>query len=500
MAIVIVVNKLQDFEADIPGVEIITSKTYLSDPKYIRMKNAKVFNICRSFAYQNTGYYISLLATARGHKVMPDITTIQDTKTQAIIRFRSDDLKGLMAKSFNDVKEEELSVDILFGKSINTKYQALSNAIFQQFQGPLLRAFFGKRNGKWYLQDVDPLSPKGLSEEAHKSFALAAEDFFNKKRPSVKKQQLYPYEMAILVNPDEKQPPSNRIALRKFIKAAQGLGIGAWLITKENFNELAEYDALFIRETTNVNHHTYRFARKAAVDGMVVLDDPESILKCSNKVYLAELLDRHNIPTPKTIVIHKDNQEEIQKNFTFPVILKMPDSCFSQGVKKAKNEAGLKEELKSMLDKSDLIIAQEFLPTDFDWRIGILNRKPLYACKYYMVGGHWQIMDWSKKGDDKYGLSETFSIPDVPEAVVDIALRAANLIGDGFYGVDVKEIDGKAYLVEVNDNPSIDSGIEDEYLKDELYKEIMSVFLSRMQKRKEHAPNSIAYAEKTSVY
>jgi glutathione synthase/RimK-type ligase-like ATP-grasp enzyme len=57
------------------------------------------------------------------------------------------------------------------------------------------------------------------------------------------------------------------------------------LIEKEDYGRLAEFDALFIRETTGVNHHTYRFARRAEAEGLVVVDDPQSILKCTNKVY-----------------------------------------------------------------------------------------------------------------------------------------------------------------------------------------------------------------------
>jgi glutathione synthase/RimK-type ligase-like ATP-grasp enzyme len=53
--------------------------------------------------------------------------------------------------------------------------------------------------------------------------------------------------------------------------------------------------------------------------------------------------------------------------------------------------------------------------------------------------------------------------------VLKTAIRVGNLIGDGLYGVDLKEINGKAHVVEINDNPSIDSGVEDEILGDELY-------------------------------
>ena len=45
-----------------------------------------------------------------------------------------------------------------------------------------------------------------------------------------------------------------------------------------------------------------------------------------------------------------------------------------------------------------------------------------------------------------------------PSAVVSTALKAANLIGDGLYGVDIKQVGRKCYVIEVNDNPNIDAG------------------------------------------
>ena len=28
--------------------------------------------------------------------------------------------------------------------------------------------------------------------------------------------------------------------------------------------------------------------------------------------------------------------------------------------------------------------------TEYDWRIGVLNRTPIVACQYFMSKGHWQ--------------------------------------------------------------------------------------------------------------
>jgi glutathione synthase/RimK-type ligase-like ATP-grasp enzyme len=64
------------------------------------------------------------------------------------------------------------------------------------------------------------------------------------------------------------------------------------------------------------------------------------------------------------------------------------------------------------------------------------------------------------------------------------AMAVANLIGDGLYGVDMKQVGDKAYVVEINDNPNIDSGVEDTLLKDNLYLTVMQVFLKRIEERK----------------
>src|SRR5690606_10335415 len=159
------------------------------------------------------------------------------------------------------------------------------------------------------------------------------------------------YDLAILVNEDEKEPPSNARALKQFEKAAEDLGFDVELIDKSDYGQVAEFDALFIRETTAVNHHTYRFARRAAREGLVVVDDPLSILRAANKVFLAQLMERHRIPQPKTMLIHSRNLRQVAETLGFPCVLKQPDSQFSKGVIKVENAAELKRKASDMLER-----------------------------------------------------------------------------------------------------------------------------------------------------
>ncbi|MHA6247841.1 RimK family protein [Pontibacter sp. CAU 1760] len=481
---IVVVDHPKDWDEATENTEVVDTQTYLTDAAYTDLKNARIFNLSRSYRYQSAGYYVSLLAEARGHKAIPSVTTMQDLKSPTIVRAITVELNELIQKSLAGLKSKNFTLSIYFGHNVAMKYEKLCKQLHDLFQAPLLRAQFVLKD-EWVLQSISPI-PVNEVPESHqpdlKRFALA---YFARHRFSSVRITRRIFDLAILIDPQEKAPPSNERALQHFVEAAEGLGFYTELITKDDYRRLSEFDALFIRETTAVNHHTYRFARKAHAEGMVVIDDPVSILRCTNKVYLAELLAKAKVPIPKTMIIHKDNCGAVEAHLGLPCVLKKPDSSFSQGVVKAKDAESLKKELELMLSDSELIIGQEYTPTDFDWRIGVLDRQPLYACKYFMAKGHWQIYNWNgAKKKDEEGAGETVPFEQVPFHVLHTALKAANLIGDGLYGVDLKEIDGKAYVIEVNDNPSIDAGVEDKILKKELYKSIMKSIKRRIESYK----------------
>lgn len=480
MSILIVVSNPNDWKFNIPGVEVVSNKAYLTSSSFVKLKNARIFNLSRSYRYQSNGYYVSLLAAARGHRAIPSIGTIQDMKSQAVVKIISEELDELIQKSLSSISSRTYTLSIYFGKNLSAKYNKLSLQLFNLFQAPLLRAHF-VYNNKWNLQSIAPIAASDIPEP-HKSFVEEfATAYFQNKRFSVPKRNISGYDLAILVDPNDPVPPSSEKTLQKFIKGAEAVGLNAYLITKDEYSQLAEYDGLFIRETTAVNHHTFRFAQRAQAEGLAVIDDPESIIRCTNKVYLAELLKNNDILAPKTLILHKDNIENVKAEMGYPCILKQPDSSFSIGVVKADNEKEFDIQVAKLLEKSELIVVQEFLPTEFDWRVGIFDDEPLYVCKYYMAKKHWQIMDWENKGKVRFGKFETLPVELAPPQLIKTALNITHLIGNGLYGVDIKQIDKKFYVIEVNDNPSIDTGVEDAMVKDRLYTRIMEIFLNKIK-------------------
>jgi glutathione synthase/RimK-type ligase-like ATP-grasp enzyme len=485
MSILIVVDNPRDWPLDLPGVGVVSARTYLTDPAYGEGRSVKVFNLCRSYRYQSLGYYVSLLAEARGHKPLPRVSTMEDLKSQNLVRLLTEDLDDLVQKSLTPIKSDTFELSIYFGRNVASRHDALSHQLFSLLQAPLLRAHFERHREQWRLRSVRAIAASDIPP-SHQDFVVeAATAYFMGHRRHAHKRPAPRFDLAILHDPDNAESPSNPRALQKFEKAAAEVGLQVEFITRADLARLPEFDALFIRDTTFANHYTYRFSRRASAEGLVVIDDPDSILRCNNKVYLAELLSRHNIPAPRTLMVHPDNVGQIISSLGLPCVLKQPDSSFSLGVAKVESESELLVKVNELLQKSELIVAQEWLPTEFDWRVGILDRRPLFVCKYFMAAGHWQIVkrEPGRRGYEE-GPVKAVAVAEAPEEVVKIALKAANLIGDGLYGVDIKQVGNRCYVIEVNDNPNVDAGNEDGVLKDALYREVMGSFVRRIEARK----------------
>ncbi len=424
---------------------------------------------------------MSLLASARDHRVIPNVTTLRDFSRQSLVRSLSNYIDDDIQKTLKHVDGNKVSVSVYFGKSVNPKYMYLAQKLYHLFEAPMLQIDFVKSD-KWLIQKVTPLSLKKVKPEDLEKVQEFARDYFSKKRFTRPRFKNYKYDLAILVNPNEENPPSCPDALQNFKKAAEKIGFATEFITKDDFSQLSEYDALFIRETTSVNNHTYHFSRAAYADGLVVIDDPWSILRCSNKIFQNERLKQNKIKTPETVVLSKTNYRKFQtSHLSFPMVLKQPDSAFSLGVEKVNNPEELEDSLGKLFKLSDLVIVQEFMPSEFDWRIGVLDQAPLFACKYFMVKGHWQIYDWKSGNSNNWGNVETVALDEVPPEVVKTAVKAASLIGDGLYGVDLKIVNGEVFVIEINDNPNIDAGVEDLVLKDELYVKVMRSLFNRIE-------------------
>lgn len=488
----IVVDRPSDWHPYYPTEDLITAGDFLADERLAASQDATthVINLCADLDYLETGYYVSLLAQARGQRVLPSVETLNQLSRKALIDLQLESLAPLLGELARrgSLAGDTFTLRVLFGECLHPELAKLARHLFERLPCPLLEARFTQRQGAWRLSRLKPLKLSALHGEEQDLFATALNRHSRKVWRTPKARRRYRFDLAILIDPQETLPPSNKGALKQFIRAGRRLGIDVSLITKRDEGRLAEFDGLFIRETTSLDHHTYRMAKRAEHEGLVVIDDPRSILRCTNKVYLHALLRAKGIPCPDGLLLNRHDLKRLPEKaagLTYPMVLKVPDGSFSRGIVKIESTEQLLREASRLFESSALLLLQEWLPTEFDWRIGVLDGEALFTSRYYMARGHWQIYDHSK-GKVKSGGFSTHAPSDAPKAVVKAALKATRLIGDGLYGVDLKQVGERVVVIEINDNPNVDAGVEDTVLGPRLYDKIMGVFLDRMEARRRH--------------
>jgi glutathione synthase/RimK-type ligase-like ATP-grasp enzyme len=478
---ILIADDLRDLAALGAPFRMMTTRDYVLQPKLLSGSRPKIINLARSYNYQTDGYYASLLAEARGHRVIPTVETLLDLYGRDLPEDAESALEELLNKDLEGGAAPERLI-VCFGEVKDERFRKFGRQLFDWYRAPVLVVTTAPNGspGKYKIRRIKITAFTKLEDDELRFFVDSLTNYTGRVWKNPKARTIPKWSIAVLHDPNEQLAPSSVESLQYWARLAEKDGVEIEPITKRDLDRLAEFDALMIRETTSITNHTYRFARRAWAEGMPVIDDPVSMMRCTNKVYLWERLTGAGLPSPETIIIQdKSNLEEVADRLKFPLVLKIPDGSFSRGVKKAANMEELRTVVDAFLEDSDLCIAQKYVPTDFDWRVGVLDRRPLFVCQYKMARGHWQIMNHKPDGRSVEGGHRSLAIAEAPQDVVDIGVRAANLIGDGLYGVDIKSGPDGPMVVEINDNPNLEHGVEDEADK-QVWNHLTDWFVKRL--------------------
>jgi glutathione synthase/RimK-type ligase-like ATP-grasp enzyme len=268
-------------------------------------------------------------------------------------------------------------------------------------------------------------------------------------------------------------------ALQNFKQTAENMDHEFNFIFRNGLSEIPKYDAVFIRATTDPLYTAYVVSKMAWELGLKVIDDPESIRICANKIHQYRLFEKFNVPHIPTIFLGKEefHHRQISKIFELfgkPVVIKAPYTSFSKYVEKVSCETSFRDVARRFFRKSDFLVVQKFMPSRFDWRVGVLNNQVLYVCKYMMPKGKWKH-GVKRRGKPSFIWGRTVALKrdNAPQGLKETALKACEAVGRGLYGVDIKEINGEYLVVEVNDNPSIYRGYED-FRDRDIYEKIIN--------------------------
>src|SRR4030088_2471414 len=158
---VILVDQPKDFpNADTPHKVIMTGE-YLARPKLFDIGRPKLVNLSRSYAYQSKGYYASLLAEARGHRVVPTVETMLELREAKLYEHALPDLEDELnrcARRADIQLEGELKLLICFGIARDPRFESFGRLLFDWFRCPALEVIV--EPGEWLL--VQRIRPRNL--------------------------------------------------------------------------------------------------------------------------------------------------------------------------------------------------------------------------------------------------------------------------------------------------------------------------------------------------
>lgn len=525
--VIVVVSDPKDLPAG--KLHVVSVDDYLAgtDERLTREKTT-VVNLTRSWRYLSKGYYVSLLGDARGQNVLPTVDTAEElTNNHAVFRYLQeagvatvdiDEMSGRRrapperiitgtpgAEPDPDVplvrdeidwitvyrppRPDEIADAVLYlGRTPDQRFQRIASLIYRLWPTPLLKIRLILEEDTWKVFQVQTLWVHKLTPEQKDELGktLAERPTSEKVVPTAPPEEKR-FAIAVLYDVHDKHKASTLDTIERLERVAAKMDVYMHRIGQHEMGRLGDYDALFIRTLTGLSTPAFRFALRAEALGMPVIDDTRSIIRCSNKVYLHELLKREEIPTPKTLTATRETRfDDLVRELGLPFVIKLPDGSFSTAVFKISDEGDWDRRGGEMFKQSPLLIAQAFTLSDFDWRVTVLDGKPLFVCKYHMVPGHWQIRHATSRGA-RYGRVEAVPRDEAPRDVVKLACRASKLIGEGLYGVDLKQTKSGPVVIEVNDNPNIDIGYDDAAEGPIIYEELVEWFIRRLQDEDEPA-------------
>src|SRR3954447_6062564 len=141
MKVIFVIDRPQDWPFELAGSSVTNARTYLADAPGASV-DARVINLCRSDRYQGRGYYVSLLAEARGHRPMPDVKTIEDLKSEEQVHALAAKIEALVNETLHHDASERFELDAYFGRDPAELHHPLAEQLFANVRAPLLRTRF----------------------------------------------------------------------------------------------------------------------------------------------------------------------------------------------------------------------------------------------------------------------------------------------------------------------------------------------------------------------
>ena len=140
--LVVLVDRMEDLPIPPEGLRVVRTRDYLTQPISFGDETVRIVNLSRDLVYLGQGYYASLLAEARGHRVIPSAAAILSLKERGRSWTGMRAVERVLLRALSRIKETpeaSFSIDAYFGRTADPRYERVAREAFDRFRAPILR-------------------------------------------------------------------------------------------------------------------------------------------------------------------------------------------------------------------------------------------------------------------------------------------------------------------------------------------------------------------------
>lgn len=173
----IVSEKILDIDYSDPQTLFVAAQDFIANKAGVdfrKMGNTKIINLCSNFDYLSKGYYVSLMAEARGIRCIPSVADMISLQWKRHYQTALPELNALVDKHFRapDREPSSYKYNVYFGRVNEDSLEPVGRKLFDLFRFPMITVEIKMDSkGKWIVDSVEPLSIFDLPKDKHETFA-----------------------------------------------------------------------------------------------------------------------------------------------------------------------------------------------------------------------------------------------------------------------------------------------------------------------------------------
>lgn len=253
---------------------------------------------------------------------------------------------------------------------------------------------------------------------------------------------------------EEAEERGHQVKVVNHTKCSVLIGKGKPQIIFEGKNIIDDADVIIPRIGSSVFRHGAAVVKEFEMNGVFSTAHSLGIARSQNKVRTLQIMNRKNVPIPRTVFsINPDNiEEQIELLGGAPVIIKLQEGTHGLGVILADSKKSAKSIIDTFINMDTSIMLQEFVKESNGEDIRAIVAGGNVIASMKRIGAEGDFRSNIHRG----GTGESITLTPKEKRTV---LRAARFLGLPVCGVDLIRSKRGSLLIEVNSTPGL-QGIE----------------------------------------